>query len=47
MKKQSAWSLKNSFNPTIANNLANEVCFVRDTFKENVIWKGKLCKFGD
>jgi hypothetical protein len=29
------------------STLANGVYFVRYQFKENVIWKGKLCKFGD
>jgi hypothetical protein len=29
------------------NGLANGVYFVRYQYKENVIWKGKLCKFGE
>jgi hypothetical protein len=29
------------------SGLANGVYFVRYQFKENVIWKGKLCKFGE
>jgi hypothetical protein len=29
------------------SGLANGVYFVKYQFKENVIWKGKLCKFGD
>jgi hypothetical protein len=29
------------------SGLANGVYFVSYRYKENVIWKGKLCKFGD
>jgi hypothetical protein len=46
MEKQSAWSLKNSFNPTIANKPANGVCFVGDAFKENAILKGNCVNLG-
>jgi hypothetical protein len=47
MEKRSAWSLRNSFNPTTANKLANGVCFVGDTFKENAILKGNCVNLGN